>query len=200
MYNAPTPCYERRRAIVDDGIKRRSHLSGVWGKRRICLRSAPPQYEALMKRESAKGQTYGRETRLGIGNRVMAYLLDAALLSLSWIISILLAWLLGGVGPVAVLLGLVLFIGYLIWWLIVLGRSQTPGKQIVGIQVVKDTGEPVGWGYMFLREFVVKFLLGGFLSGFAGIYFVVDHIWPLFDDDKQTIHDKMVSTLVVKKQ
>lgn len=99
-----------------------------------------------------------------------------------------------------VLIPLTLVIGYLIWWLIVLGRAQTPGKQIVGIQVVKDTGEPVGWGYMFLREFVIKGLLGGFLSSFAGIYFVVDHIWPLFDDNKQTIHDKMVSTLVVKKQ
>ncbi len=99
-----------------------------------------------------------------------------------------------------VLIPLTLVIGYIIWWLIVLGRAQTPGKQIVGIQVVKDTGEPVGWGYMFLREFVIKGLLGGFLSSFAGIYFVVDHIWPLFDDDKQTIHDKMVSTLVVKKQ
>ena len=99
-----------------------------------------------------------------------------------------------------VLIPLTLVIGYLIWWLIVLGRAQTPGKQIVGIQVVKDTGEPVGWGYMFLREFVIKGLLGSFLSSFAGIYFVVDHIWPLFDDNRQTVHDKMVSTLVVKKQ
>lgn len=100
-----------------------------------------------------------------------------------------------------VLIPLTLVIGYLIWWLIVLGRAQTPGKQIVGIQVVKDTGEPVGWGYMFLREFVIKGLLGGFLYTIAvGIYFVVDHIWPLFDDDRQTLHDKMVSTLVVKKQ
>ena len=132
-----------------------------------------------MKRESAKGQTYGRETRLGIGTypqRVIAFLLDIVLILLT------------------------LVIGYLIWWLIVLGRAQTPGKQIVGIQVVKDTGEPVGWGYMFLREFVIKGLLGGFLSSFAGIYFVVDHIWPLFDDSRQTVHDKMVSTLVVKKQ
>lgn len=100
-----------------------------------------------------------------------------------------------------VLIPLTLVIGYIIWWLIVLGRAQTPGKQIVGIQVVKDTGEPVGWGYMFLREFVIKGLLGGFLYTIAvGIYFVVDHIWPLFDDDRQTLHDKMVSTLVVKKQ
>lgn len=100
-----------------------------------------------------------------------------------------------------VLIPLTLVIGYIIWWLIVLGRAQTPGKQIVGIQVVKNTGEPVGWGYMFLREFVIKGLLGGFLYTIAvGIYFVVDHIWPLFDDDKQTLHDKMVSTLVVKKQ
>lgn len=106
--------------------------------------------------------------------RVIAYLLDVALLLLT------------------------LIIGYLIWWAIVLGRAQTPGKQIVGIHVINDAGEPLTWGYMFLREFVIKGLVGGFLSGFAGIYFVVDHIWPLFDDDRQTIHDKMVKTLVVK--
>ena len=68
----------------------------------------------------------------------------------------------------ALLIPLTLVIGYIIWWLIVLGRAQTPGKQIVGIQVVKDTGEPVGWGYMFLREFVIKGLLGGFLSQHCG--------------------------------
>lgn len=129
--------------------------------------------------------------------RVIAFLLDVALFGLPLLILIFLPIVLERV--LAALPGLLLFIGYLIWWLLVLGRAQTPGKQIVGIQVVMDTGEPLGWGYMFLREFVIKGLLGGFLSSFAGIYFVVDHIWPLFDDDRQAIHDKMVNTLVVKK-
>lgn len=107
------------------------------------------------------------------GQRAVAYLLDVLLFFLT------------------------LVIGYIIWWAIVLGRAQTPGKQLVGIMVIKDNGEPCGWGYMFLREFVIKGVVGSVLSGFAGIYFVVDSIWPLFDDNRQTLHDKMVSTLVV---
>ena len=100
----------------------------------------------------------------------------------------------------SVLFLLLLGIGYAIWWLIVLGRAQTPGKQLAGIMVIRDTGEPCTWGYMFLREFVIKGLVGGFLSGItAGIYFAVDSLWPLFDDDRQTLHDKMVNTLVVQK-
>ena len=96
---------------------------------------------------------------------------------------------------------LVLFAGYAIWWLIALGRGQTPGKQLVGIRVVKDSGEPSGWGYTFLRELVIKALVGGFLSGATGgIYFVVDYLWPLFDRDSQALHDKMVGTLVVQNR
>ena len=34
---------------------------------------------------------------------------------------------------------LTLFIGYLIWWLIVLGRGQTPGKQLLGIRAINET-------------------------------------------------------------
>ena len=94
---------------------------------------------------------------------------------------------------------LVVFVGYAIWWLIALGRGQTPGKQLVGIRVVKDSGEPSGWGYTFLREFVIKGLVGGFLSGATGgIYTVIDYLWPLFDKDRQAVHDKMVGTLVVQ--
>ena len=32
-----------------------------------------------------------------------------------------------------------LLIAYLVWWLIVLGRAQTPGKQVVGIRAVNST-------------------------------------------------------------
>ena len=90
---------------------------------------------------------------------------------------------------------------YVVWWLFALRRGQTPGKQLVGIRVIKSSGEPSGWGYTFLRELVIKGLVGGFLSGMsAGIYWVVDHLWPLFDPDRQALHDKMVDTLVVQDQ
>ena len=92
-------------------------------------------------------------------------------------------------------------IGYIVWWLFALGHGQTPGKQIVGIRVIKDNGEPSEWAYTFLREFVVKFLLLGFLSQVTlGIAWLVDYLWPLWDRSKrvQTLHDKLLGTIVVK--
>ena len=59
-------------------------------------------------------------------------------------------------------------------------------------------GEPLGWGMMFVREFLVKGLLFGILYGLTlGIMFLVDNLWPLWDDDNQTLHDKVASTYVV---
>lgn len=97
------------------------------------------------------------------------------------------------------LASLAVLAAYVLWWLFALRRGQTPGKHIVGIRVIKTNGEPSDWGYTFLREFVIKGLVGGFLSGMtAGIYWAVDHLWPLFDSDRQALHDKMVDTLVVQ--
>jgi uncharacterized RDD family membrane protein YckC len=47
---------------------------------------------------------------------------------------------------------LTLWIGYLIWWLIVLDKGQTPGKAITRLQCVTADGLPAGWGRTFLRE------------------------------------------------
>ena len=93
--------------------------------------------------------------------------------------------------------------GYIAWWLFALGRGQTPGKQIVGIRVIKDNGEPSEWTYTFLREFVVKFLLIGFLTQVTfGIAWLVDYLWPLWDkaEKMQTLHDKMLGTIVVRNR
>ena len=98
-----------------------------------------------------------------------------------------------------VLVSLALLVGYAVWWLLALRGGQTPGKQIVGIRVIRDDGSPSDWAHTFLREFVIKWLLGGSLSGMTGgIYWLVDYLWPLFDGNRQALHDKMVSTLVVQ--
>ncbi len=98
----------------------------------------------------------------------------------------------------AILFPLTLFIGYLIWWLIVLDRGQTPGKQIVGIHAVRaHSGEPLRWGMTFVREFLVKALLFGLISLFTfGVIIIIDNLWPLWDQDKQTLHDKVAGTQV----
>ena len=110
--------------------------------------------------------------------------------------------LLGTIGIVVVGILAIVVIGYIVWWLFALGRGQTPGKQIVGIRVIKDDGSPSGWGYTFLREFVIKFLLVGFISDVTfGIGRLVDYLWPLWDraEKMQTLHDKLLGTIVVKK-
>lgn len=101
-------------------------------------------------------------------------------------------------GVIFLVLGAGILIAYLVWWLIVLGRAQTPGKQIVGIRAVNYAGEPLGWGMMFVREFLVKGLLFGLLYAVTlGIMFFVDNLWPLWDENNQTLHDKVVSTYIV---
>ena len=111
--------------------------------------------------------------------------------------------LLGTIGIVVVGILVMVMIGYIVWWLIVLGRGQTPGKQIVGIRVIKDDGSPSNWGYTFLREFVIKLLLVGFISDVTfGIARLVDYLWPLWDkaEKMQTLHDKLLGTIVVRNR
>jgi uncharacterized RDD family membrane protein YckC len=44
-----------------------------------------------------------------------------------------------------------------LWWLLVINRSQTPGKQVAGIRVMNAaTGEPAGPVRTFFRESVAK--------------------------------------------
>jgi len=113
-------------------------------------------------------------------------------------------WVVAAMSVASVIVGVlaIVVIGYIVWWLIALGRGQTPGKQIVGIRVIKDDGSPSNWGYTFLREFVIKLLLVGFISDVTfGIGRLVDYLWPLWDraEKMQTLHDKLLGTIVVKK-
>jgi uncharacterized RDD family membrane protein YckC len=88
-------------------------------------------------------------------------------------------------------------IGYLIWSLIVWSDGQTPAKQLLG-HVVADaqTGAPADWGRMFMREFVIRFLLFGLISTITfGVFAIVDACL-VFGDDRRTLHDKMAGTIV----
>jgi uncharacterized RDD family membrane protein YckC len=78
-------------------------------------------------------------------------------------------------------------------------NGQTPGKQWVGIRVVRDNGEPYDWGSGLLREFVVKELLFRWVgSWFAGIPWLVDVLWPLWEDENRALHDLIVKSHVVQ--
>jgi uncharacterized RDD family membrane protein YckC len=96
-----------------------------------------------------------------------------------------------------------LFIGFIVNFFL-MGREgerngQTLGKQICGIRVIKEDGTPVTAGFAVLRDFVVKGLLFGTVgSFFFGIPGLLNVLWPLWDDRNQALHDKMLSSFVVK--
>jgi uncharacterized RDD family membrane protein YckC len=69
--------------------------------------------------------------------------------------------------------------------------GQTWGRKIVGIKVIGETtGAPIGFGRALGRQ-----LFAGFISAQV---FYIGYLWMLWDDKKQTWHDKVVSSIVVK--
>lgn len=78
-------------------------------------------------------------------------------------------------------------------------NGQTWGKQVVGIRVVRDSGRLFDFGSAALREIVLK----GLALGIAGsviplIPYLVNYLWPLWDDQNRALHDMVVSTHVVR--
>ena len=103
----------------------------------------------------------------------------------------------------------ILFIGgfvwaYFIYFPVFMQRAgerngQSLGKQIAGIRVVRDGGEPMNYGWSLLRQFVVIHLLFTVLGWiFFGIPILLDYLWPLWDESNRALHDMIVSTHVVR--
>ena len=95
--------------------------------------------------------------------------------------------------------GLFLAALYAVFWTALLAQGRTPGKLLAGLRVTRWDGGPAGWRLMLAREVAVKLLVSGALSGVTGgVYWVVDHLWPLWDGRGQAIHDRMAGTVVVR--
>lgn len=78
-------------------------------------------------------------------------------------------------------------------------NGQTWGKQAVGIRVVRMDGAPVGIGFAFVREVLVKTLLFAYVAGFL-LYIptIVNYLWPLWDPESRALHDKIARSRVVR--
>lgn len=98
----------------------------------------------------------------------------------------------GGAIAIAVLLALVALAGVIYNWIILVGRTgQTLGKRAVGVRVVDATnGSPIGAGRALGRYLFATFISGNFC--------LLGYLWALWDSKKQTWHDKVVSSVVVK--
>jgi uncharacterized RDD family membrane protein YckC len=91
---------------------------------------------------------------------------------------------------------LTLFVGWLIWFAIVAPRGQSPGKQLVGLYIIRNDGTRAGGGFTWVREFLVKHVLFGVVIssiGF-GIAWFVSALWLLWDSERQCLWDKVTET------
>ena len=67
--------------------------------------------------------------------------------------------------------------------------GQSTGKKMAGTKLINmQTGQPIGGGMGIARYFV------HILDGFC----LLGYLWPLWDAQKQTFADKILSTVVVK--
>jgi uncharacterized RDD family membrane protein YckC len=151
------------------------------------------------------------------GSRVGATLIDSAILLIPAVI-LFVVIVAGAVGlsgdndgvaagaAIAAIVGFVLVmsvVGLLYWPLLMMRdgarNGQTWGKQFVGIRVVRDNGQAFDFGHAALREIVVKWLLVGIASSIIPVLpWLLDVLWPLWDDENRALHDMIVSTHVVR--
>lgn len=127
------------------------------------------------------------------GRRLGAYFLDILVFFVAAILSLMVvrATVSEETGPtlLGLLLGFGLYIAYGIWALVLLSSGTTPGKNLLGMRVIKEDGQHAGFLTMLIRESIGKLI--------SGLIFSLGFLWILFDRDNQGWHDKLMSTYVI---
>lgn len=77
-------------------------------------------------------------------------------------------------------------------------NGQTVGKQATGIRVVREDGLPVDVTFAFVRQTIVIGLLFNLFGALLVVPWLANYLWPLWDDNNQALHDKMVKSRVVR--
>ena len=135
------------------------------------------------------GYSYGAAPlrAAGFWERFAAYLIDSIILSAPIYIVVL------AVPDALLAFQLISFVAAIAYYAVLEGSEtgQTLGKKALGIRVVdQDTWQPgVGTGRGIGRYFA-RFL--------SSLPFFLGYFWMLWDKDKQTFHDKLARTRIVK--
>lgn len=92
---------------------------------------------------------------------------------------------------VAVFLGVALYIGSLVWFMLLEASpyGQTPGKRLLNIRVVDTRGQTISKGSAVGRYFAK-------IISYLPLY--LGYLWPLWDKERRTFHDMILDTRVVK--
>lgn len=90
-----------------------------------------------------------------------------------------------------------LFIGWIIWSVVLYSQSTSPAKKMLGLQIVDaKTGAPATMQQMLLREVLGKMVLGPVSRGVTGL---ISAIMILVMPNRQGIHDYIAKTVVIRK-
>ena len=86
------------------------------------------------------------------------------------------------------------FVRY-VYELVMIGQwNATVGKFAVGIRVRQTDGSPATWREAALRP-LLELVIGVLRLSLVSL---LDDLWMLWDKQKQTLHDKIAGTIVVK--
>jgi len=99
----------------------------------------------------------------------------------------------------ALIFGLGFGVIWIIWFVTLADKGTTPGHHLMG-QVVIDaeTGTPLGWKRMAVREILIKGLLHWVLGSFLFMAnYIVDGAFVL-TSKQRTLHDMMVGSQVLQ--
>ena len=144
-------------------------------RRRRFLENAEPA-------ATSAGQT-SSSTYATFAQRFGARLIDFVIL---FVVAIVVQLIIPVVGLPLVIL-LVFVAGY---YIVSWGRGASPGMRAIGIRMIHgETGEPPGTGRA-LGRYVVSII--STLALFLGF------LWMLWDNDRQTWHDKAAGTVVIQ--
>ena len=96
--------------------------------------------------------------------------------------------------------GYVALAGLIVWgvitFILVKRNSQTLGKKLVGIKVVRSDGSHASLARIFWLRNVVNGIPTA-IPIVGNIYALVDHLF-IFTESRQCLHDKIADTMVVK--
>lgn len=146
------------------------------------------------EREAAQAPPEAAAAYSGWWRRVGAYLLDTLIIVVPLVVLIIVAvaldvWALAAIGYLGTLVVPFVYFTYFHGG----ATGQTPGKRAVGIRVVNDeTGEAIGYGRAFGRYAITV------VFSLIFIPLLLDYLWPLWDTKNQALHDKVVSSVVVR--
>jgi len=128
---------------------------------------------------------YSQHTLATDGTTVPGEIADMGARTGAWLISNVVVRVIGAIPIIGLIISLCAFV----WSLFLFRRGQDVGARIVGLRVVRDTGELAGFYHMWTRGLasIISFIVIG-----AGY-------WTAYSDkDSQTWHDKWLGTYVVK--